>query len=113
MDDLQIDITSREFKADSDRFYAQLRREAPVYRTVLPDKQVAWIVTRYDDVAMVLKDERALMEEQLMSGYRDPVATSFEQAVYPEHARLTDLGIKFCQNIDSYREDTGKAGGTL
>jgi cytochrome P450 len=58
MDDLQIDITSREFKADSDPFYAQLRREAPVYRTVLPDKQVAWIVTRYDDVAMVLKDER-------------------------------------------------------
>jgi cytochrome P450 len=58
MDDLQIDITSREFKADSDRIYARLRREAPVYRSVLPDKQVAWIVTRYDDVAMVLKDER-------------------------------------------------------
>jgi cytochrome P450 len=54
----QVDITSREFKAGADEFYARLRREAPVYRTVLPDKMPAWIVSRYDDVAMVLKDER-------------------------------------------------------
>ncbi len=58
MDDLPVNITSREFKADADRFYARLRREAPVYRTVLPDKMPVWIVSRYDDVAMVLKDER-------------------------------------------------------
>jgi cytochrome P450 PksS len=53
-----VNITSREFKARADEFYARLRREEPVYRTVLPDKQTAWIVSRYDDVAMVLKDER-------------------------------------------------------
>src|SRR5689334_5318688 len=53
-----VNITSREFKAQADEFYARLRREAPVYRTVLPDKQAAWIVSRYNDVAMVLKDER-------------------------------------------------------
>jgi cytochrome P450 PksS len=56
--DLPINITSRQFKAHSDEIYARLRREAPVYRTVLPDKQPAWIVSRYDDVAMVLKDDR-------------------------------------------------------
>ena len=53
-----INITTPEFKAEADHFYAQLRREAPVYRTVLPDGQPAWIVSQYDDVAMVLKDDR-------------------------------------------------------
>jgi cytochrome P450 len=54
-----VNITSREFKAQADEFYARLRREAPVYRTVLPGhRQQAWIVSRYEDVAMVLKDER-------------------------------------------------------
>jgi cytochrome P450 len=58
MDDLRVDITSPEFKADADRFYARLRRESPVYRNVLPDGTQVWIVSRYDDVAMVLKDDR-------------------------------------------------------
>ncbi|HZZ28919.1 MAG TPA: cytochrome P450 [Pirellulales bacterium] len=53
-----VDITSREFKAQAVEFYARLRREAPVYRTVLPDKMPVWIIARYDDVAMVLKDDR-------------------------------------------------------
>ena len=53
-----VNITSRQFKATADEFYRRLRREAPVYRTVLPDRQNAWLVVRYDDVAMVLKDER-------------------------------------------------------
>ncbi len=53
-----INITSREFKAHSDEYYARLRQETPVVRTTLPDKQTAWLVTRYDDVAMVLKDDR-------------------------------------------------------
>ncbi len=30
----------------------------PVYRTTLPHKQVAWLVTRYEDVLGILKDER-------------------------------------------------------
>ena len=58
MDDIKVDITSREFKAGAIEFYARLRREAPVYRTALPDKMPVWIVSRYDDVAAVLKDER-------------------------------------------------------
>jgi len=39
-------------------FYARLRAEAPVHRVTLPDGRTAWLVTRYDDVATVLKDER-------------------------------------------------------
>jgi hypothetical protein len=41
-----INITSREFKAHSDEYYARLRRETPVFCTTLPDKQTAWLVTR-------------------------------------------------------------------
>jgi len=56
--DLTPDISCAEFKADPFPFYARLRTEEPVSRVTLPDGQQAWLVTRYDDVAMVLKDER-------------------------------------------------------
>ena len=48
----EINIASREFRANPYPFYARLRAEAPVYRTLLPDKQAAWLITRYDDVLM-------------------------------------------------------------
>src|ERR1700722_4021582 len=51
-------IASPEFKADPFPFYARLRAEAPVYRTILPTREPAWLVTRYDDAVTVLKDER-------------------------------------------------------
>src|SRR5947209_1568369 len=53
-----VNIGSAEFKANPYPFYARLRAEAPAYRMVLPTKETAWLITRYDDVAMVLKDER-------------------------------------------------------
>ena len=49
---------ARSHKADPYPFYARLRAEAPVHRVTLPDRQTAWLVTRYDDVAAALKDER-------------------------------------------------------
>ena len=51
-------IASPEFKANPYPFYARLRAEAPVHRMTLPTKESAWLVTRYDDVVAVLKDER-------------------------------------------------------
>ncbi len=53
-----VDITSREHKAHPFPFYAQLRETAPVHPVTLPDKQTAWLITRYDDVAAVLADKR-------------------------------------------------------
>jgi cytochrome P450 PksS len=53
-----VNIASPEFKADPFAFYARLRAEAPVYRTTLPTRERAWLVTRYDDAVAVLKDER-------------------------------------------------------
>ena len=51
-----VQIASPAFKADPYSFYARLWAEAPVCRVRLPDKQEAWLVTRYDDVQALLKD---------------------------------------------------------
>lgn len=53
-----MNLASGEFKANPFPFYARLRIESPVFKTVLPTGESAWLVTRYDDVAFVLKDER-------------------------------------------------------
>jgi cytochrome P450 PksS len=56
--DSAVNIASAAFKANPFPYYARLRAEAPVYCTTLPTNETAWLVTRYDDVAMVLRDER-------------------------------------------------------
>jgi cytochrome P450 PksS len=53
-----VDLASPAFKADPYPFYARLRDEAPVYRVTLRRGMDVWLVTRYDDVALVLRDER-------------------------------------------------------
>jgi cytochrome P450 len=54
----QPNIASPEFKANPYPFYARLRAEAPVYRLANLHGEPAWLITRYDDVAAALKDER-------------------------------------------------------
>jgi cytochrome P450 PksS len=51
-------VGTPEFKSNPYPFYARLREESPVYRALLPTKETAWLITRYDDVMKVLKDER-------------------------------------------------------
>jgi len=58
--------------------------------------------------ALVLKDQHALVEEELISGYKDATVTPFNQSVLEDNARLSDLGIAFCQNIETYRVETGR-----
>jgi cytochrome P450 PksS len=53
-----VNIASPEFKANPYPFYARLRAAAPVHRMTLPTGEPGWLVTRYDDVVAVLKDER-------------------------------------------------------
>jgi cytochrome P450 len=53
-----VDIVGPAHKADPFPFYTRLRAESPVHRVTLPDGQAAWLVTRYDDVVAVLKDDR-------------------------------------------------------
>jgi len=58
--------------------------------------------------ALVLKDEHALVEEELISGYKDATTTPFNQSVLENNARLSDLGAAFCQNIETYLGETGR-----
>src|SRR5260370_3043498 len=69
-----VNFAGPQFKANPFPFYARLRAEAPVCRVTLPTRETASLVTRYDDVAAVLKDERfvkdtanALTPQQLRS----------------------------------------------
>src|SRR5947209_17646961 len=55
---MKTDISSPAFKADPFPFYARLRAAAPAHPVTLPDGRTAWLVTRYEDVTAVLKDER-------------------------------------------------------
>jgi cytochrome P450 len=98
------DLASPLFKADPYPFYyARLRAEAPVWRTTLPDKRAAWLVTRYDDVARVLKDNtfakdklNAMDPEQRaktpwVPSFLKPLERNMLDLDDPDHARLRAL----------------------
>jgi cytochrome P450 PksS len=101
-----IDVTNARFKADPFPFYARLRAEAPVFPVTirLRGKQRAWLVTRYDDVIGVLKDDQrfvkdrrnAMTPEQLKQAPRmPPMFTSLERGLLSldgaDHDRLRAL----------------------
>jgi cytochrome P450 len=99
----RVDLASPVFKADSYAFYARLRAEEPVCPVLLPDKQIVWLITRYDDVAMVLKDERfakdkskVLTPEQLakepwVPALFRPLERTMLDSDPPDHTRLRAL----------------------
>ncbi|WP_207229417.1 hypothetical protein [Ktedonosporobacter rubrisoli] len=51
------DFSNASFKANPFPLYARLRAEAPVLPIMFPRIGRTWLVTRYDDVCYVLKDE--------------------------------------------------------
>jgi cytochrome P450 PksS len=53
-----VNLASPAFKKNPYSYYARLRAEAPVSCVTLPTREVAWLITRYEDAAQVLKDER-------------------------------------------------------
>lgn len=65
-----VDATSSDFKAKAYAYYARLRAEAPVHAVKLPNGQVAWLVSRYDDVALLLKDTRLAKDRRNALGSR-------------------------------------------
>jgi cytochrome P450 PksS len=92
-----VNIASSEFKADPFPFYAQLRSEAPVYRTMLPDKRNVWLVTRYNDVLTVLKDDRFGKDKinartpPWLPGMFKPLMRNMLDLDAPDHTRLRGL----------------------
>ncbi|HEX2618715.1 MAG TPA: cytochrome P450 [Phototrophicaceae bacterium] len=99
-----VNLLSPEFKANPYPFYAQLRAEAPVHRTTLPNKQPVWLITRYDDVMMVLKDDQRFVknldnarpvEQKAKSSWMIPVFNPLGHNMldtdWDDHSRLRDL----------------------
>jgi cytochrome P450 len=97
------DLASPTFKANPHPFYARLREESPVWRTTLPDKRTAWLVTRYEDVAGVLKDNNLAKDplnaqdpEQRakvpwVPGFLKPLEQNMLDLDDPDHRRLRTL----------------------
>ena len=54
----RVNLFDATFKADPYPTYSELRSTAPVHRTTLPDGRSVWLVTRYEDVLAIFKDER-------------------------------------------------------
>jgi hypothetical protein len=54
----ESDLSCRAFKANPYSLCARLLDDEPLCRIQLSDKRLAWLVTRSDDVALVLKDDR-------------------------------------------------------
>src|SRR5687767_394149 len=99
----EVDIVSPGFKADPFSFLANLRASQPIYRTTLPDKTPVWLITRYEDVAALLKDEKfvknrrtAMSQDQLKKmSWVPPIFRPLERNMLdldaPDHTRLRSL----------------------
>jgi cytochrome P450 len=96
-------IASPAHKAAPYPFYARLRAESPVHKVTLPDKQDAWLITRYADVAAALKDERFVKDklnaltpgqaakQPWVPGMFKPLARNMLDVDAPDHSRLRAL----------------------
>jgi cytochrome P450 len=81
----QLDIPfDAEFYADPYPIYARLREEAPIHRVCLPEGPAVWLVTRYDDVAEMLKDRRLVRSRRHSNG-------DYNVEIIPEFVREGNL----------------------
>jgi cytochrome P450 len=104
MNDLAApDFGSPRFKANPFPFYARLRAEAPVFPVKIPFAARAWLVTRYDDVAALLKAP-GFSKDRFSNMIRDgrapirwllklvgPITQNMLERDPPEHTRLRSL----------------------
>ncbi|WP_110514535.1 cytochrome P450 family protein [Herpetosiphon llansteffanensis] len=98
-----INLTDRHFKADPFEIYARLRRDHPVAKAKLGPMQT-WIVTRYDDVVEILKNDRLFvknyknaqsLEQQRKRPWMPKAFRALESNMLdqdsPDHGRLRSL----------------------
>ena len=83
------------FKANPYPFYARMRAEAPVFPIVAPFRIRAFLVTRYDDVVTVLRDERFAKDitrkMDWLPGFGKPMTHHMLNRDPPDHTRLRAL----------------------
>ena len=76
-----LDWLSQEFLADPYPYYRSLREGDPVH---LDEGRGCWLITRYDDVVAMLRDDERFSAEQ-------PVGASMLVSNPPGHTRLRTL----------------------
>jgi cytochrome P450 len=92
-------FATASYKANPYAFYAQIRNEAPIYKTVLPSGEAVYLVTRYQDVQTSLKDPRlvkniqnarpqGLLGKMGFGGFNN---SNMLRADPPDHTRLRRL----------------------
>ncbi|MGD6856962.1 cytochrome P450 family protein [Bacillus infantis] len=88
-------IFSKEFIQNPYPGYRKLREEQPVYKTVMPDGQTGWVVTKYEDAVAALKDKRFIKDfSKLYGGQMDHESIFTENMLFsdpPDHKRLRGL----------------------
>lgn len=62
------DLAQPQFKANPHLLYAQLRKEAPVYPIRFLGRR-AWLITRYDDVSRLLKEDGLVKDWPPVTGW--------------------------------------------
>lgn len=123
-----LDVTDAQFKSNPFPFYARLRAEAPVFPVTVHRKQRAWLITRYDDVIRVLKDDHnfvkdrhnAMSPEQLKQAPKlPPMFKALERGLLgldaPDHDRLKALVHKAFtpRMVEQMREETQRVTDAL
>jgi cytochrome P450 PksS len=100
---IRFDLASPAFKADPYPTYARLREDAPVFRTRLGFRRPAWLVSRYDDVAALLRDPRFAKDPlnargpgrggagPWVPGFLRPLTRNMLDLDAPDHTRLRAL----------------------
>lgn len=81
------DLFSPTFKADPFPTYAAMRARDPVYAHLAPDGRTIWYITRYEDVAAVLKDDQRFCKNPMNAQATVGVPSSKSKA----HARPYQL----------------------
>jgi cytochrome P450 len=71
-DPRKVDIYSAAHKRDPFPLYSFLRSEAPVFEVRVPVLKRAWLITRYDDVVLCLKDSDRFVKNPRNAGLSSP-----------------------------------------
>ncbi len=94
---MTVDIAGRAFKQDPHVFLRAMRSEAPVVR-VRVGRRESWLVTRYDDVTRLLKDERFVKDLSKLGkalpwipAFARPLTRNMLDLDEPHHKRLRAL----------------------
>lgn len=91
---MRLDLFGPQFKADPHPTYAYLREHEPIYRRDAAGGKSIWFVTRYDDVAAILRDHAHFVKD-----VRNTM-TPAERAALPSTPPLVDLLSNHMLNLD-------------